>query len=218
MKKLVIFDLDGTLFDTTASMEACGNYALSRLGLKKFEKSDYARFSGGGVEEYVNAILEAAGDENHENFQAFWQYYQEKNAQVPVDLNQPYDKIRKMLAILKEKGISLAVLSNKDHASCVQIVEETFGKGCFDVIRGQVESVPPKPDPAGVYAILKELGVSSQDALYVGDTEVDMLTGKNAALCTVAALWGYRSREVLAVFEPEMMASSPLDLLDYCLS
>jgi phosphoglycolate phosphatase len=218
LKKLVIFDLDGTLFDTTASMEACGNEALRRLQLPTFSRKDYARFSGGGVEGYVSAILDAVGDTEHRNFDLFWQYYQEKNSQIFTSLNRPYEKVPKLLAILKEKGIRLAVLSNKDQPSCRQIVEECFGKNCFDVIRGDTGIAPVKPDPSGVYAILEELGVAKEDCLYVGDTEVDMITGKNAAVPTVAALWGYRSREELAVFEPELEAASPLDLLDLCLA
>ncbi len=216
MKKIVIFDLDGTLFDTTYAMQACGNHALSLLGLPTFSREDYAHFSGGGVEEYVNAILEAAGDGEHRHFDEFWRTYLEKNESLPDGFNQPYPGVLPLLSALKDKGLRLAVLSNKDHASCVSIVEKTFGSNLFDVICGDNAERPVKPDPAGVFAILNESVLSPDDALYVGDTEVDMRTGKRAGVETCAALWGYRSREVLEREGADRFLAQPLDLLSLC--
>lgn len=216
MKKIVIFDLDGTLFDTTYAMQACGNHALSLLSLPGFSREDYARFSGGGVEEYVGAILESAGDKEHRHFDVFWRSYLEKNASLPDNFNQPYPGVVSLLSMLIEKGICLAVLSNKDHASCVQIVEKAFGKEVFSVIRGEKGDIPVKPDPAGVFAILEETGFSPEQALYVGDTEVDMITGKRAGVETCGALWGYRTREILEREGADILLETPLDLLSIC--
>jgi len=213
MKKLAIFDLDGTLFDTTLAMQICGNYALEKLGLSTFPAKAYAGFSGGGIEGYVFAILDAAGDPEHRHFDEFWRLYCEKNLEVGTSPNVPFDGIVPMLQGLKEMGVKLAVLSNKDHDSCVRIVEEIFGEKMFDVIRGNSEELPPKPHPAGMNAVLRETGMSPEDCLYVGDTEVDMETGKNAGVFTVAVLWGYRSEEVLAAYSPEAMVSTPEELL-----
>ena len=217
MKELVIFDLDGTLFDTTLAMQECGNYALSRLGMKELEKSVYARASGRSLSEFVSAVLIKAGDRECLHQEAFWQYYSEKNKMLSVNSNIPYEKIHKLLAILKEKKVRLAVLSNKDHASCVPIIEESFGKDCFDLICGDDGSFKPKPDPQGLFRILEKLQIAKEDCLYVGDTEIDMQTGKNAGVFTVGALWGYRTKEELEAFQPDVLASSPLDLLDYTL-
>ncbi|MBR4288448.1 MAG: HAD family hydrolase [Clostridia bacterium] len=213
MKKLAIFDLDGTLFDTTLAMQLCGNYALEKLGLPTFPAKAYAGFSGGGIEGYVFAILDAAGDVEHKHFHKFWELYCEKNLEVGTAPNVPFDGIVPMLEKLKEMGVILAVLSNKDHESCVRIVEEIFGEGMFDVIRGNGEDLPPKPHPAGMEAVLRETGFSREEALYVGDTEVDMETGKNAGVFTIAVLWGYRSEEVLAAYSPEAIITSPEDIL-----
>lgn len=212
MKKLVIFDLDGTLFDTTRSMEACGNHALKKLGLPTFPRERYALFSGGGVEEYVNAILEAAGDLTHENARLFWEYYLEVG-EAAGEKNRPYEGIPSLLSALRER-VLLAVLSNKDHASCVQIVEEAFGKEVFSGILGDMGTFPPKPDPTGVGILLDRFSLSASDCLYVGDTQVDIRTGKNAGVDTVGALWGYRTREVLEREGATHLISKPEELLN----
>lgn len=213
MKKLVIFDLDGTLFNTTGAMTACGNYALEHLGLPLLTPEEYARVSGGGVEAFVCDVLSAAGDRDHANFDEFWRLYLEKNGLLTEDANVPYDGVEHVLSELKRRGVRLAVLSNKDEASCIPIVENAFGKGMFDCIVGGREGVPPKPDPTAVRALLRELGVSSEEGLYIGDTEIDMQTGQNAGLDTVAALWGYRERKVLEAYSPKYLAEQPLDVL-----
>ena len=213
MKKLAIFDLDGTLFDTTGAMAACGNYALARLGLPVFEQKAYGGFSGGGIEDFVCGILEAAGDREHRFYEEFWRLYLERQGSLTEEANVPYDGILPLLSALKEQGVRLAVLSNKDHASCIEIVERAFGKGVFDLILGDRPPRPPKPQPHGVFEILETLGFASEDCIYVGDTQIDMQTGKAAGLHTVAALWGYRTREQLAPFAPETEVSHPLELL-----
>ncbi len=214
MKKFAIFDLDGTLFDTTQSMQLCGNFALASLGLPTFPRERYAVFSGGGIEGFVFGILEAAGDLEHRHFDQFWRLYLEKQSTLALtDVNFPFSGIKSLLFQLKQKGVGLGVLSNKDHGSCVEFVEAFFGKDLFDIIRGDQMKIPVKPDPAGVFAILEEVGVKKEDCIYIGDTEVDMLTGKNAKVFTVAALWGYRTKEQLASFEPDFLASSPMEIL-----
>ncbi len=213
MKKLVIFDLDGTLFDTTVAMSSCGNYALERLGLPLLEPREYARFSGGSVEAFVCAALSAAGDSLHRHYDEFWRLYLEKNGTLTREANVPYRGIETVLARLKELGVYLAVLSNKDEESCIPIVENAFGKGVFHRIFGGKAGVPAKPDPTAVFALMKEFSVSAEECLYIGDTEIDMQTGINAGLDTVAALWGYREREVLESFSPKYLLERPLEIL-----
>jgi len=213
MKKLAIFDLDGTLFDTTGAMAACGNYALERLGLRGFEQKAYGGFSGGGIEDFVCGIIEAAGDREHRFYEEFWRLYLERQESLTEDANVPYDGIVPLLSALKKRGVHLAVLSNKDHASCIEIVERAFGKGTFDLILGDCPPRPPKPRPDGIFEILETLRCRPEECIYVGDTQIDMETGKAAGLHTVAALWGYRTREQLAPFSPETEASHPLELL-----
>ena len=214
MTRLVIFDLDGTLCNTTRAMALCGNWALEELGFKGFEQNAYGGFSGGGIDEYVNAILEAAGDREHRYAERFWQLYIKRQSELDEEANIPYEGIKALLEELKKKGVRLALLSNKDHETCVEIAETVFGVGVFDAVRGDQRAIPVKPDPAGVFALLDQLCVSPEDTLYIGDTEVDMKTGKNAGIRTVAALWGYRSRETLAAYLPYAMIETPSQLLD----
>ena len=132
MKKLVIFDLDGTLFNTTKAMSDCGNYALERLGLPLLAPEEYARFSGGSVRAFVCAALSAAGGDADRHYDRFWQLYLEKNGLLTENANVPYEGIPLVLSELKKMGIRLAVLSNKDEASCIPIVENAFGGDTFD--------------------------------------------------------------------------------------
>lgn len=213
MKKLVIFDLDGTLFDTTEAMAACGNYALAKMGLPLLTPHDYARISGVRTEEFSRGALLRAGENPPDRWEEFWAYYLGRNEAGVENANVPYEGIPVLLSALKERGVRIAVLSNKDEESCIPIVEGAFGKDVFDVIRGQRPDTPPKPDPAGALRLLRELGARPEECLYVGDTEVDMKTGKNAALPTVAVLWGYREKEELAAFDPEFVISRPEELL-----
>lgn len=215
MLRFCLFDLDGTLFDTRPAMSRCGNAGLAKIGLPPFPMERYAQFSGGGVEEFVGAILRAAGDTECRHFDEFWQAYLEEQNRDPEAGNRPYDGIPELLDRLREMGISTGVLSNKDDASCIKIVEKTFGKDAFTVIRGNRENTPPKPDPAGAFAILNEFQIKPEECLYLGDTETDMKTGKNASLFTVAALWGYRGREELEAFSPDAVAENPLDVLNF---
>lgn len=213
MFQLIVFDLDGTLLDTRPAMARCGNAALKACGLPTFLKEAYARFSGGGVEDFVGGILRAAGDREGKYFDLFWKTYLAEQNRDPQAGNTPFAGVAELILACRQKGLKIAALSNKDHVSCVEILEKNFGKDAFDLIRGNLPQVPPKPDPAGAEAILRHFGVLSQNCLYVGDTEVDMQTGKNARLFTVAALWGYRTREELHRFAPDFEAESPASIL-----
>jgi phosphoglycolate phosphatase len=194
-------------------MSDCGNFALNQLGLPELDPQCYARFSGAGVEDYIFAVLEAAGDSEHLHRDAFWRHYLEKNESAQKDGNVPYEGIVSVLHELKKRGILLAVLSNKDEASCVPIVENLIGKDVFDLIRGGRPDFPSKPDPAGIDLILSSFALKKEECLYVGDTEVDMLTGKNAGVDTVAVLWGYRTKEDLALYQPQYFLDSPQQIL-----
>jgi len=128
---------------------------------------------------------------------------------------KPYDGIRELLAALKEKGIALAVLSNKPHAETIQVIETLFGKDYFDVIQGQKEGVAIKPSPEGVFQILEQLALTPEDILYLGDTATDMKTGKSAGAFTIGALWGFRDRKELEEACADGIIDHPLQLLQY---
>lgn len=222
-QKAVVFDLDGTLSNSISSLAYSGNQVLSELGLKTFGEDDYKYFVGDGAENLVKRALIAAGDESLKYFEAAYRRYKEVFTEHCMDGVVPYQGICELLAELKKRNSYLAVLSNKPHAETIQVVETLFGKGVFDVIRGQMEDVPIKPSPEGVFAILDQLNQNREeghkllpaDILYLGDTGTDMKTGRSAGAFTVGALWGFRKREELVDAGAELLAEHPLDILPY---
>lgn len=215
MKQAVIFDLDGTLSDSIASIKYCGDRAIAPFGYGPFPESDYKYFIGDGAANLVRRALTASGDRELEHFDEAFELYKKFFAEDCMYQVKPYDGIPELLAVLKEKGIRIAVLSNKPHDQAVDVVESLFGKGYFDVIQGQKEGVPIKPDPGGVFAILEEFSLTAEDILYLGDTATDMKTGKGAGAFTLGALWGFRDRKELEESHADAVIGSPPELLEY---
>ena len=123
-----------------------------------------------------------------------------------------YDGIPELLEKAKKLGIKIGVVTNKPHAQAVAAVEHVFGKGYFDIIVGEKEGTPKKPDPTMALIAAKELGAAPEECLYFGDTNTDMKTGKAAGMTTVAVLWGFRGREELEQYDPDYMIETPAGL------
>ena len=215
MKKAVIFDLDGTLADTIASITYCGNLALSRFGLSSFGEEDYKHFVGDGAAMLIRRALLAAGDERLEHFDEVYETYLEIFAKDCMYQVKPYEGICALLEELKRLSVRIAVLSNKPDRDSLRVVEALFGKGYFDFVQGQRADIPRKPDPAGVYRIMEAFGLSAGDFLYVGDSGVDMKTGRAAGIFTVGVLWGFRDRKELVENGADAVISKPLELLSH---
>lgn len=215
MKKLVIFDLDGTLSDTIASIKYCADAALAVCGLGPFTEKEYCHFVGDGAATLVERALAAAGDTEAVHFAQVFAAYKEIFAKHCMYQVEPYEGIRELLMELKKRGLKLAVLSNKPHAETVNVVETLFGRECFAHVQGQQEGVEKKPSPQGVFSILEALQVKSGEAVYVGDTDTDMKTGKAAGVFTVGVLWGFRERQELEEHHADAIIEKPRMLLDY---
>ena len=215
MKKAVIFDLDGTLADTIASITYCGNLALSRFGLSSFGEEDYKHFVGDGAAMLIRRALLAAGDERLEHFDEVYETYLEIFAMDCMYQVKPYEGICALLEELKRLSVRIAVLSNKPDRDSLRVVEALFGKGYFDFVQGQRADIPRKPDPAGVYRIMEAFVLPAGDFLYVGDSGVDMKTGRAAGIFTVGVLWGFRDREELVENGADAVISKPLELLSH---
>lgn len=215
MKKAVIFDLDGTLADTIASITYCGNLALSRFGLSSFGEEDYKHFVGDGAAMLIRRALLAAGDERLEHFDEVYETYLEIFAKDCMYQVKPYEGICALLEELKRLSVRIAVLSNKPDRDSLRVVEALFGKGYFDFVQGQRADIPRKPDPAGVYRIMEAFVLPAGDFLYVGDSGVDMKTGRAAGIFTVGVLWGFRDREELVENGADAVISKPLELLSH---
>lgn len=215
MKKALIFDLDGTLCDSIASIRYCVNRALGDFGYGPFSEQQCKYFAGDGAAALVRRALAAGGDAGLVHFEEAYPHYREifrENCMYEV---KPYQGIPELIAELKERGVKIAVLSNKPHAETVDVIETLFGRECFDHIQGQIEGLAIKPSPEGVFLILKEMELAPEDVLYLGDTATDMKTGKGAGAFTVGALWGFRDASELRDGGADVLVEHPLEVLKF---
>ena len=213
MKQLVIFDLDGTLLNTIADLAEAVNRALAACGFAEHPTDAYRFFVGDGVSNLFERALppEARTAENIARIRThFIPYYDAHNA----DLSRPYEGIMELLAELQSRGVKMAVASNKYQAATQKLVRHYFGDTEFVAVFGQREGVAIKPDPQIIFDVLEVAGVTPEDVIYVGDSNVDMQTGPRAGVDTVGVSWGFRPREELAAHNPVAIIDHPLQLLD----
>ena len=195
-KQLVIFDLDGTLLDTVADLANATNQALEQCGYPTHPVEAYYKFVGNGINKLFARALptEASNEENVLRIRSlFVPYYNEHNA----DYSRPYPGVVELLHTLQEDGVKIAVASNKYHEATLKLVHYFFPDIRFAAIYGQREDVPIKPAPDIVYDILRDTGISTEQALYVGDSGVDMQTACNAGVESAGVTWGFRSEAEL---------------------
>lgn len=207
----IIFDMDGTLLDTLEDLADATNAGLAHRGYPARTLEEIRSFVGNGVGVLLGkAVPEGTPDGEMEQCLSYFKEYYAKHWQ---DKTKPYDGILPLLAALKEKHVKTAVISNKYDAAVVQLCEDYF-PGSFDVARGEREGVPRKPAPDAIYAILEELGSEKKNAVYVGDSEVDMATAKNSGLTAVGVTWGFRDRQLLEEKGADYIIDRPDQLLE----
>lgn len=207
-----IFDLDGTLLDTLGDLATSVNYALRTHGLPEHSVDDVRQFVGNGVRKLMERAV-PGGAENplfEEAFATFRQYYMAHS----LDTTRPYEGIPETLAALKACGCRLAVVSNKMMAATQALCSHFFPE-TIEVAIGEheAEGIRKKPAPDTVVAALKALGVGKEDAVYVGDSDVDIQTARNSGLPCISVLWGFRDRDFLKRHGAEAFISTPSDLL-----
>lgn len=204
-KKLVIFDLDGTLLDTIADLAQATNQALQTLGFPTHPQESYYRFVGSGINKLFERALpeNARTEENILKVRALFVPYYDTHNTV---LTRPYSGIVELLDSLQTQGMILAIASNKYQSATEKLVKHYFPKINFSSVLGQREGWPVKPDPLFVREILNKTQVTVQDTLYVGDSDVDMMTARNAGVEACAVTWGFRSKEELLSYHPAFVA------------
>ena len=207
-----IFDLDGTLLDTLGDLAASVNYALRTHGMPEHSIDDVRRFVGNGVRKLMERAVPDGADNPRfdETFATFRQYYMAHS----LDTTRPYEGIPETLAALKARGCHLAVVSNKMMAA-TQALCHHFFPDTIEVAIGEDEAagIRRKPAPDTVFAALKTLGVGKEDAAYVGDSDVDIQTARNAGLPCVSVLWGFRDRDFLISHGAQTFITHPAELL-----
>ena len=213
MKKYdtVIFDLDGTLLNTLEDLADAVNAVMRANAYPERTLDEVRRFVGNGIRRLMElAVPEGvSGDTFERVFEEFRTYYTD-HCQIKT---RAYDGIMKLLAVLKEKGYAMAIVSNKNHAAVCEL-NDIYFKEDISVAIGQKDGIRKKPAPDTVFQALKELGVSGERAVYVGDSEVDFMTAENSGMDCVLVSWGFRTKEELAECTPKAMIDRPEDLLE----
>ncbi len=207
--KTYIFDLDGTLLDTLNDLHASCNYALRTHGMPERSLEEVRQFVGNGVKKLMERAI-PDGLENplfEETLQTFRQHYLLHN----LDTTLPYPGIMEMLQQLKAQGKRIAVVSNKFYAATQDLCKHFFGD-TIQVAIGEREDIKKKPAPDTVLEALRQLQVTRQDAVYVGDSEVDVETARNSGIPCISVLWGFRSKSFLLSHGATMFIETPNEL------
>ena len=215
MKKLYIFDLDGTLLDTIHTIADSANSALEHFGLPTLETEKYKYFVNKGSKNLILLALNAIGCNTEENFNKVFPLFTELYKKNTFLKPTHFPDMPKTLAKLKEKGIRLAVVSNKPHSLLEPLVPLYFGDDLFDYVLGGRENIPLKPDPYAVNEVLSLCGISPKDAVFVGDTGIDMQAGKAAGVFSIGVLWGFREEKELLENGADVLISNTTELLNY---
>lgn len=214
MKKLVVFDLDGTLLNTLDDLKNAVNYSLEQLNLPTRTLDEVRQMVGNGAEKLM---IRAMGQGNEhllskalDGFDYFYGRHRQDNT-------KPYPGIAEMLDKLNEKGIVCTVFSNKPHENVGPLCHSYFGDS-IAYAQGTYTGKAKKPDPTGVFMILDKFAVSKEDALFVGDSEVDIETARNAGLHCISVSWGFKDRDFLVSHGATEIADDSEQLLNYILT
>jgi len=213
MKKLIVFDLDGTLINSLEDLADSANHVLIQHGFPTHPVDAYRYFVGDGVRKLIERILpaeernDAQIEQCRQEFVAYYKIHMEDNTSV-------YEGITDLLKTLKARGLKIAVATNKVHVAVKPLMAKYFPGIQFDSLIGQREGIPVKPAPQIMYDILKETGCEPSEALHVGDTATDMQLAHNAGVTPVGVLWGYRPLEELQEAGAKHIIQHPADLLE----
>ncbi|MCH5210586.1 MAG: HAD family hydrolase [Oscillospiraceae bacterium] len=207
--KACIFDLDGTLTDTIRAIAHFGNTALAAYGMDGVSIEDYKIYVGDGRDKLIHRLLKARNADTPEMFRNVCAVYNENYEKDWLYDTNVYDGIRELLERLKENGVKIAVCSNKPDNVVRFVLDSFFGKDYFDAVSGIIDGMPTKPDPYTALKIAESLNVKPEECLFLGDTNVDIFTAKNAGMTSVGVLWGFRTQTELVQAGADYIAPVP---------
>jgi phosphoglycolate phosphatase len=211
--KGVIFDLDGTLTDTLGDIAASMNKALEKHGFPSLKTAEYTERVAWGMRRLAFLCL----PEDTRNDETVGQvatdamkFYND----APLVYTKPYPGIPELIAALKGKKIKTAILTNKPDPTAQFVVSGLFPQGSFDIVRGEISGRPRKPDPACVWDLVVDLGLSPADIIFAGDSEVDIETAVSSGCYPLGVSWGYRSRDTIIKAGARRIIDKPEELLE----
>lgn len=212
MKRLVIFDLDGTLLNTIADLAAATNHALKSCGFMPHAPEIYPHLVGNGITKLIERALP---DDNRDTqtIEAVRRKFLEYYDVHCTDLTSPYEGMHELLRRLNSEGVAVAVASNKYHSAVVKLIGHFFPDVEWADVEGHHEDVPSKPDPSIVFEILSKCPTAKADVLYVGDSAVDMETARRACVESVGVTWGFRGRDELTAAHADNIVDTPAEIL-----
>lgn len=214
MKKAVIFDLDGTLLNTLDDLADSTNYALSGFGYPTRTIDEVRQFVGNGVAKLIERAIPEG--KNNPNFEKCLAIFKENYAQNMYNKTAPYNGIIEMLSNLKSKGIKIAVVSNKFDLAVKELCKKYF-EGVIDFAAGENEAqgIKKKPAPDTVISVLNEFNFASEDAVYVGDSDVDIMTAKNSKMPCISVTWGFRDEKFLLENGATILINAPSEIYNH---
>lgn len=214
MIKLAVFDLDGTLINTIDDLADSINAILSLKGFETHDVETYYYLVGHGFSDLVYRALpcdKRDDKELHSECLALCKAYYEEHY---LDKSRVYDGINELISGLKEKGIKTAVLTNKYHKMANALINKLFVKGTFDVVWGQTDTYPVKPDPTLLLKVISDFDTKPENCFMIGDSGMDMAVAVNAGCKGVGVLWGFRDEKELRENGADYIVSKPTDILD----
>lgn len=205
-----IFDLDGTLLDTLNDLATCTNYALYTYGIPQISIEDVRAFVGNGVKKLIERAI--PDGEHNPLFDKVLNTFREYYLEHCHDTTRPYNGVEETLYKLKMKGKNMAIASNKFQTATSALVHHFF-PDTISVAVGEREGIRRKPAPDMITEVLKLLGKDRKEAVYIGDSDTDIITARNSGIPCISVLWGFRDKKFLIEHNAETLVFSPKDLL-----
>ena len=208
--KTYIFDLDGTLLDTLHDLWVSCNYALRENGMPERTLDEVRRFVGNGVKKLMERAIPQGLD--NPKFDVTYETFRKHYLVHSLDTTKPYSGIPELLANLKKHGKHMAVVSNKFYVATQELCRHFFGD-YIDIAIGERENIRKKPAPDTVNEAIRQLGVGREDAVYIGDSDVDVMTARNSNMPCISVLWGFRDRDFLMQHGATTFVAAPKELM-----
>lgn len=212
MIKACIFDMDGTTVDTINSIAYFANKALNKHSLPSIDTEKYKEIVGDGARVLVERMIKETGGNTEKTDLVFKEYSSTYDNDF-LYLAKPYEGVMELLNELKQRGIKVAILSNKPDGTTKKISNALFGDELIDICLGGVDGMRLKPCTDGLMYIIDKLSLKKEECLYIGDTSTDMKTGKNGGVFTIGVLWGFRKRDELEREGADAIVSHPSEIL-----